>query len=358
MPTYSVTNSGSGAYLIDGQPNPTLSVIEGQIYTFNITASGHPFWIKTVSSTGTGNQYNIGVTNNGTDNGTITFTVPYDAPSTLYYNCQFHIAMAGTISVIDVPTPTPTPTLTPTSTEPATPTPTPTLTPTSTEPPTPTPTPTLTSSPTATSTTPTPTPTLTETATPTPTPTLTETATPTLTPTLTPTVTSTPTETPTLTPTNTPTLTPTLTSSPTLTPTLTPSPTSTPSNTPTNTPTLTPTITPTLTNTPTIVIVNSGSFTLSFKNEHTVYENEVRCVVKESEFNLSYNPTLVNNYSSGSLKSFATGSTLPSGSYFTPYATGIGLYNDDGDLLAVAKFGKPILMSPYTDMTFVVKYDT
>jgi hypothetical protein len=104
-------------------------------------------------------------------------------------------------------------------------------------------------------------------------------------------------------------------------------------------------------------VTHTGSFQLSFKNEHIIYENEVRCVVKESEFNLSYNPTLVNNYSSGSLKSFATGSILPSGSYFTPYATGIGLYNDDGDLLAVAKFGKPILMSPYTDMTFVVKYD-
>ena len=347
MPTFNVTNSGSGAYIIDGQSNPTLSIIEGQIYTFNITASGHPFWIKTVSSTGTGNQYNIGVTNNGTDNGTITFTVPYDAPSTLYYNCQFHIAMAGTISVIDVPTPTPTPTLTPTLTETATPTLTPTLT----------------SSPTATSTTPTPTPTLTETATPTLTPTLTEPATPTptttLTPTLTPTLTST--STPTLTPTPTPTLTgtptPTITSTSTPSPTLTSSPTLTPTLTSTNTPTLTPTITPTLTNTPTVVILNSGSFQLSFKNEHTVYENEVRCVVKESEFNLSYNPTLVNNYLSGSLKSFATGSVLPSGSYFTPYATGIGLYNDDGDLLAVAKFGKPILMSPYTDMTFVVKYD-
>ena len=102
----------------------------------------------------------------------------------------------------------------------------------------------------------------------------------------------------------------------------------------------------------------SGSFTLSFKNEHTVYENEVRCVVQETEFNSSYNPTLVNNYSSGSLKDFATGSALPSGSHFTPYATSIGLYNDNNELLAVAKFGKPILMSPYTDMTFVVKYDT
>ena len=112
MPTFNVINSGSGAYIIDGYPNPTLSITEGQTYTFNITASGHPFWIKTVSSTGTGNQYNDGVTNNGTDNGTITFVVPYNAPSILYYNCQYHIAMAGTINVIDIPTPTPTPTLT------------------------------------------------------------------------------------------------------------------------------------------------------------------------------------------------------------------------------------------------------
>jgi len=52
--------------------------------------------------TGTGNAYNSGVTNNGIDNGTITFVVPYDAPSTLYYICQFHSGMAGTINVTNV----------------------------------------------------------------------------------------------------------------------------------------------------------------------------------------------------------------------------------------------------------------
>jgi len=94
-------------------------------------------------------------------------------------------------------------------------------------------------------------------------------------------------------------------------------------------------------------------FKLSFKNEHIVYENEVRCIVRESEYNLSYNPSLVDGtYISGSLRSFATGSN------FYPYATAVGLYNDDNELLAVAKFGKPIMMSPDTDMTFVVKYDT
>ena len=104
-------------------------------------------------------------------------------------------------------------------------------------------------------------------------------------------------------------------------------------------------------------VTHSGSFQLSFKNEHTVYENEVRCVIQNTEFNLSYNPTLVTNYQSGSLKSFATGSNFPSGSFFTPYATTLGLYNDNNELLAVAKFGKPIMISPDTDMTFVIKYD-
>ena len=51
------------------------------------------------------------------------------------------------------------------------------------------------------------------------------------------------------------------------------------------------------------------------------------------------------------VRDFATGSD------FYTYATTIGLYNDENELLAVAKFGKPIMMSPDTDMTFVVKYD-
>jgi hypothetical protein len=98
-------------------------------------------------------------------------------------------------------------------------------------------------------------------------------------------------------------------------------------------------------------IIASGC-QISFKNEYTIYENEIRCLVKESDYNLSYNPTLVTNYASGSLKDFATGSN------FYTYATALGLYNDNNELLAVTKFGKPMLMSPDTDMTFVVKYDT
>jgi hypothetical protein len=107
------------------------------------------------------------------------------------------------------------------------------------------------------------------------------------------------------------------------------------------------------------------SFTLSFQNEVVIYEQNVICHVKDNEFNLSYNPTLLqNNLFTGSgfmsqslsvplpqVKDFATAS------YFEPYVTTVGLYNEENDLLAVAKFAQPIPLSQNTDMTIVVKYD-
>lgn len=97
--TFTVTNTGTTAYLIDGVSNPALNLKRGFTYTFNLNAIGHPFFIKTDSTTGISDQYNSGVTNNGTDTGVITFVVPNDAPSTLYYICQIHSSMAGTISI-------------------------------------------------------------------------------------------------------------------------------------------------------------------------------------------------------------------------------------------------------------------
>lgn len=94
-----VSNSGASSYIINTVSNPTLTLIKGETYTFNVNAGGHPFWIKTTQSTGTGDQYNDGVTGNGTENGTITFVVPMTAPTTLYYICQFHSSMVGTINI-------------------------------------------------------------------------------------------------------------------------------------------------------------------------------------------------------------------------------------------------------------------
>ena len=100
--TLTVTNSGASAYAINGANNPTISFIRGHRYVINVNASGHPFWIQTVSGAySSGNVYNTGVTNNGAAVGTIIFEVPYNAPQ-LYYVCQYHSSMAGSITVSDL----------------------------------------------------------------------------------------------------------------------------------------------------------------------------------------------------------------------------------------------------------------
>ena len=57
--------------------------------------------IETSIGSGSFNQYNEGITNNGASIGKLTFTVPNDAPSTLYYNCQYHGSMTGKINIVD-----------------------------------------------------------------------------------------------------------------------------------------------------------------------------------------------------------------------------------------------------------------
>lgn len=97
----SVTSSGSSAYTIDGESNPTLQLVRGQSYRFNVNASGHPFLIKTEAVTGEGRTFDDGVTNNGAEVGVVQFDVPLDAPNTLFYICEFHGPMQGQINIIE-----------------------------------------------------------------------------------------------------------------------------------------------------------------------------------------------------------------------------------------------------------------
>ena len=104
--SYAVGNSGSSAYIFTGgdlnnASNPDFTFKRGQTYIFNVNAPGHPFLIKTTATLGTGDTYNNGVTNNGASTDTLTFTVPMDAPDTLFYICEFHSSMVGTINIID-----------------------------------------------------------------------------------------------------------------------------------------------------------------------------------------------------------------------------------------------------------------
>jgi len=81
--------------------DPTLTLERGKTYEFDVSAQGHPFWIKTDQVTGSSSQYNEGITNNGLSSGKLTFAVPSDAPSTLYYICQIHGNMTGIIKIVD-----------------------------------------------------------------------------------------------------------------------------------------------------------------------------------------------------------------------------------------------------------------
>ena len=99
---YRVRNSGTAAYVIDFQNNPTLTLARGNTYVFNLTLNGlYPFWIKTQPITGTGNTYSTGVSRNGAVTGLVTFTVPQDAPDTLYYASENQANMQGVLSIVN-----------------------------------------------------------------------------------------------------------------------------------------------------------------------------------------------------------------------------------------------------------------
>ena len=96
---------------LENERNPELTVYRGNTYKFNVDAQGHPLWIMTepyksqLSTDGsTSTLYTSGVTNNGADQGTVTFTIPTDAPDTLYYQCGNHDSMYGILNVKTVTT--------------------------------------------------------------------------------------------------------------------------------------------------------------------------------------------------------------------------------------------------------------
>jgi hypothetical protein len=105
---YTFTNSNNLAYasVIQGSAaatnNPNLYFIRGNTYTLTINSPGYNFWIQNQGGGyAAGKVYSTGVTNNGTASGTITFVVPLNAPSTLYYQAQQTNSMAGVINVTD-----------------------------------------------------------------------------------------------------------------------------------------------------------------------------------------------------------------------------------------------------------------
>jgi hypothetical protein len=152
---------------------------------------------------------------------------------------------------------------------------------------------------------------------------------------------------------------------------------------------------------------NLMDFELRYRSTKKIYENEVFISVTEGEFNFSQNPsaiveedgrtitTIINrpgvrlslndfvtssyyksgvkrvrnsNYaytssldsgSAGSFDDYEYSSSIdPTGSYLAPYITTIGLYDDDNNMVVVAKLPQPIKSLPDYPVNFIVRFDT
>jgi hypothetical protein len=152
----------------------------------------------------------------------------------------------------------------------------------------------------------------------------------------------------------------------------------------------------------------TGNWQIDFKSTETIYENEYLLIVNEDEFNISQNPSAVvkvggitstftdtngivrtineeqpvryirkkttlangntldfrfgsgvNSAVSGGFEHYdLSGSMDSTGSFLSPFITTIGLYDDNCDLVAVAKLPQPIKSEPDFPVNFIVRFDT
>lgn len=90
-----------------------------------------------------------------------------------------------------------------------------------------------------------------------------------------------------------------------------------------------------------------------FRSSLTLYEYEIICKIRRGEFNLTQNPTIRMDKTGRTheLENYVTASN------FNPYITSIGLYDDDYNLLAVAKMANPLEKRDDVDVNVIVRFD-
>ena len=99
---YRVVNNGTSSWAIDYEANPTLTLVRGNTYEFILNQTTPlQFYIKTELSFGNVNLWNEGVLNNGATSGTLTFTVPQDAPDILYYCNPVEFNLRGQLNIVN-----------------------------------------------------------------------------------------------------------------------------------------------------------------------------------------------------------------------------------------------------------------
>ena len=97
--------------------------------------------------------------------------------------------------------------------------------------------------------------------------------------------------------------------------------------------------------------LSATDITCSFSSSYTIYETQYKATIRESEFNFSLNPSIISGSTDGTLYDFTTGS------FFQPYVTTVGLYNEAQELLAVGKLSQPYPLSRTTDTSIFINID-
>ena len=100
----------------------------------------------------------------------------------------------------------------------------------------------------------------------------------------------------------------------------------------------------------TIGDIFSTNVTCSFSSSFTIYETQYKSTISPSEFNFTQNPSALSG-SEGYIYDYLTGS------YFDPYVTTVGLYDEAQNLLAVGKLSQPLPTSRTTDTTIFINID-
>ena len=110
--------------------------------------------------------------------------------------------------------------------------------------------------------------------------------------------------------------------------------------------------------------IQNNNANCAFSSSMTIYEAQYKCTLRESEFNATLNPSaqtsgslLTVNSSSFYQRGDGTLSNNVTGSYFSPYVTTVGLYDEAQNLLAIGKLAQPLPTSPTTDTTILVNID-
>jgi hypothetical protein len=110
-------------------------------------------------------------------------------------------------------------------------------------------------------------------------------------------------------------------------------------------------VTPTNLNTLINGFSTTNNFTCSFSSSYTIFEKQYKCTIRENEYNFTLNPSTIRNDATGSVYGFVTES------YFSPYITTVGLYDEQQNLLAIGKLAQPVPGSPTTDTTILINLD-